>query len=316
MEFSNRDIKDANIALLGKTFCLIREFDGYLSSDRINDIMTLDKYKKYRRFVKFVASTPVGLWDTHNVHDMTSVFESMVCNFSDAQYRTINDDYSLGPLIDVKPKDKFLDKWNTGFVSTMRKMFKNCKFLTQIFYSDNTYWDTSRVTEMDEMFSGCLSYPGDSSISNWDVGNLMIADEMFLNCREFNIDISNWDIGYLRQARNMFRGCVKFVQDLSKWDIPTDFLESIPVRFRESENLMNVMGFGRKMTKDKWPQIEKPVLTGTIMKGSRSSRGSRKGSRSRSSSRGSRKGSRSRSSSRGSRKVSRSRGGGKRTRKC
>ena len=50
--------------------------------------------------------------------------------------------------------------------------------------------DTSNVTNMESMFSGCEAF--NSDIGNWDTSNVTNMDEMFRGARTFNQDLSEW----------------------------------------------------------------------------------------------------------------------------
>eukprot|EP00941_MAST-03F_sp_MAST-3F-sp1_P005635 g5635.t1 len=56
-----------------------------------------------------------------------------------------------------------------------------------------SHWDTSKVTDMGEMFSSAARFNQD--IGNWDTGNVTDMREMFYEATDFNQDIGKWNTG-------------------------------------------------------------------------------------------------------------------------
>ena len=63
--------------------------------------------------------------------------------------------------------------------------------------------DTSKITDMSDLFSSGDENDFDGDISEWDVSNVEKMEEMFENCK-FNGDISNWDVSKVKHMRDMF----------------------------------------------------------------------------------------------------------------
>jgi len=89
-------------------------------------------------------------------------------------------------------------------------------------------WDTSRVTDMKELFMGWWDFNDD--IGAWDTSGVTDMSWMFNGARTFNQPIGGWDVSQVRDMENMFDcdgsgsmgnvGCgSKFNQPLSSWDI-------------------------------------------------------------------------------------------------
>ena len=77
--------------------------------------------------------------------------------------------------------------------------------------------DTSKITDMADLFRGMNKFNGD--ISNWDVSNVTDMKYMFYKCGSFNQPLNNWDISNVRYMIGMFHKCESFNQDISNWDV-------------------------------------------------------------------------------------------------
>lgn len=79
-------------------------------------------------------------------------------------------------------------------------------------------WDTSAVTDMDDLFYKQFHCSPD--ISRWDVSNVVTMQGMFEFATHFNADLSRWDVSSVTSAVNMFRGASDFTgAGLSAWKV-------------------------------------------------------------------------------------------------
>jgi surface protein len=101
----------------------------------------------------------------------------------------------------------------TGQVTSMAALFRQTSF-----NGDISYWDTSRVTNMNTMFFSATAF--NQPIGSWDTSNVTIMSSMFRNALAFNQDIGGWDTSAIPTSigmDSMFRGASAFSQDLSGW---------------------------------------------------------------------------------------------------
>ena len=78
-------------------------------------------------------------------------------------------------------------------------------------------WDVSKVTDMDDLFAGKLSF--NEPLNDWDVSNVTKMMSMFENCMSFNQPLYKWNVSEVNNMTFMFYGSSKFDQDISGWDV-------------------------------------------------------------------------------------------------
>ena len=79
-----------------------------------------------------------------------------------------------------------MNDWDTSKVTNMAEVFKGTNFNGNI-----TEWDTSEVQNMTGMFENTFSF--DQDISGWDVSKVESMDRMFYSAHAFNQDITGWN---------------------------------------------------------------------------------------------------------------------------
>ncbi|MFM1878376.1 MAG: hypothetical protein RLZZ241_1242 [Bacteroidota bacterium] len=102
----------------------------------------------------------------------------------------------------------------TTRVSNMSLLFNNGQ---GNFNQNISSWDTSNVTDMNNMFSGAGSF--DQNIGNWDTSNVTDMTLMFNLAGRFNQDIGMWDTSKVTSMVMMFRFAGLFNQNIGNWDV-------------------------------------------------------------------------------------------------
>ena len=92
---------------------------------------------------------------------------------------------------DVKPKNG-------------RAWFQGTNSLYQL--NGLIYLDTSEMTDMGFMFSGC-KYSAIGDIANFNTSKVTNMELMFQNCTFTSLNLSGWDVSNVTTMNNMFRGC-------------------------------------------------------------------------------------------------------------
>ena len=98
--------------------------------------------------------------------------------------------------------------------------FRNA-FRLKKFNGDISEWDVSNAIMMDQMFQGCLEFNCD--LGNWDVSNVVSMTKMFALDNKFEgIGLENWNLSpKIEYLDGMFIGCKIFNRDISGWKVTT-----------------------------------------------------------------------------------------------
>ncbi|HHP0319420.1 TPA: BspA family leucine-rich repeat surface protein [Campylobacter jejuni] len=94
--------------------------------------------------------------------------------------------------------------------------------------------DTSKITDMRELFAVAIYRKDFSGIETWNVSNVKDMASMFAACKNFNQDLSSWNTSNVENMACMFSGCENFNQDLSSWD--TSKVKTMAYMFADCEN--------------------------------------------------------------------------------
>ena len=108
--------------------------------------------------------------------------------------------------------DANLNIIDTSKITNMYELFY--RFKKDIRNIDISAWDVRNVEKMQYMFYGCKSF--NSDLSEWDVGNVKYMSFMFDGCKSFNSDLSKWDVSNVEEMSNMFFGC-KSLKKIPEW---------------------------------------------------------------------------------------------------
>ena len=104
------------------------------------------------------------------------------------------------------------NSWDTSKVTDMRNMFSS----TTVFNQNIGNWDTSKVANMSGMFSFTTAF--NQNIGNWDTSKVTSMSWMFEYATAFNQNIGNWDTSRVISMSWMFRNATVFNQNIGNWD--------------------------------------------------------------------------------------------------
>jgi len=118
-------------------------------------------------------------------------------------------------------KDKLVIKLKgINNVTNMSDMFSGCLSLSSL--PDISKWNTNNVTNMSCMFSNCKSLSSLPDISKWNTNNVTDMSYMFIGCSSLSSlpDISKWNTNNVTNMSYMFYDCSSLLSlpDISKWN--------------------------------------------------------------------------------------------------
>ena len=80
--------------------------------------------------------------------------------------------------------------------------------------------DTSKITDMSNLFYYEKSKYINFDISDWDVSKVKYMQYMFNGLKNFDCDLSKWNVSNVTDMSCMFEGCNKFEgKGLDNWDV-------------------------------------------------------------------------------------------------
>ena len=118
-----------------------------------------------------------------------------------------------------------IEQWGDILWSSMKGAFQDT---TNLIVIAEDAPNLSLVQNMSSMFamqtkglkrSEAFNEQFSSSISQWDVSNVLDMQNMFAGENKFNQDIGLWSVSKVQNMASMFEGAASFNQDLSKWQV-------------------------------------------------------------------------------------------------
>ena len=120
-------------------------------------------------------------------------------------------------------KSLHADDLDTSAVTDMSEMFSGCNSLADL--TSLAGWDVSRVTDMAGMFSCSYDFPSVladlTPLANWDVSHVTDMREMFAWCTSLTnlAGLTDWNIASAANMSGMFQNCRALASaDLSGWN--------------------------------------------------------------------------------------------------
>jgi len=109
-------------------------------------------------------------------------------------------------------------------------LIKDCSYMffscDKIIYIDLSSFNTKNITNMEGMFSNCLSLKYIKGLSNWNIQKVLTMANMFYNCKSLKSlsDISGWNTENVKNISSMFAFCnsLEYLPDISRWKISKD----------------------------------------------------------------------------------------------
>ena len=139
-----------------------------------------------------------GTYNSPNERTKRVVFDASFKNFLPTTTRGWF--YKLSALTTIEG----LENLNTSAVTDMGGMFSGCSSLTSLNLSN---FNTSKVTNMSWMFSGCSSLSS-LNLSNFNTSAVTDMSYMFSGCSSLtSLNVSNFNTSKVTEMKGMFSGC-------------------------------------------------------------------------------------------------------------
>ena len=130
-----------------------------------------------------------------------------------------------------------LSSFNTSNVQNMEGMFMDCSGLTSL---DLTSWDTSNVTSMSYMFDRCSKLTS-LDLSSFNTSNVTSMSYMFNRCSKLaSLDLSNFNTSNVTTMSYMFAGCSGLTSVNLNNFISSSALTNMSVMFSGCTNLTTI----------------------------------------------------------------------------
>jgi gliding motility-associated-like protein len=108
-----------------------------------------------------------------------------------------------------------VEQWGSTAWTSMLSAFYECQNL-QITATDVP--NLSGVTDMSEMFSGCITLNSPSNMGSWNTATVTNMRFLFYGATAFNQNIGGWNTGAVTNMSTMFSEAAAFNQDIGSWN--------------------------------------------------------------------------------------------------
>ena len=176
--------------------------------------------------------------DTSQITNMGGLFSD---NTKDQGFRSFNRYFDIYGVCSADIKELNLKTWDTSNVTNMDNMFYGCKSLEKINLSS---FDTANVTNMDNMFYGCKEIV-ELDLSNFNTSKVTNMEYMFCRCESLSdLNIYNFNTSNVKTMQGMFSLC-KSLKELDLSHFNTDNVKRMVWMFNSCVKLekLNLTGF-------------------------------------------------------------------------
>lgn len=159
-----------------------------------------------------LTNLDVSRWNTSNVTDTNRMFEDcfLLSNIDVSRWNTSKMNNVSGMFNGCRSLTSLdLSGWDTSSISKVwdsnnsgTGLFKNCENLAYLKLPKN--FITSKVTNISDMFNGCKKLTS-LDFSGWDTSNITEMNNLFKNSGIKIIDISNWDLSSLKVSTDKWQ---------------------------------------------------------------------------------------------------------------
>ena len=166
----------------------------------------------------------IGSWNTSNVTTMASMFYLATSFNQDLSAWNVSKVTTFGLSFTSGMFGGASSFTNAGqplswTINTTQPVTMGGMFRSTPFNQDITTWNTSQVTNTQQMFQSNITF--NQPIGNWNTGNITTMFQMFTGATLFNQNIGDWNTSNVLNMRNMFNGASDFnnggVDSIGTW---------------------------------------------------------------------------------------------------
>jgi len=174
-------------------------------------------------FFNRAFNQPLNNWNVRKVTNFANMFDGAIALNSSLSGWALGADTVGTSCLGMFQNARYnqpLSSWDTSKVTNMGNMFAQQMTVTG-FNQDIGAWNTSSVTNMSLMFYNNYFFNngGSSSINNWNTSNVIDMNSMFYQAGAFNQPIGNWNVSKVRNMSSMFYRTNLFNQNISGWNL-------------------------------------------------------------------------------------------------
>ena len=162
---------------------------------------------------------PMHTWDVSRIQVFSRLFVD--CNYLFACTTLEDGDDADGEILRCRPWND-ISEWTTTRATNFDFMFDGCIDFNQLLQ-----WNVTNAYDMEGMFRGCTSF---NKPLMWIVGRVSYMSRIFENCASFNQSFQ-WEIGPFTHMDDMFKGCTAFDGPccyFNEWQLENTALSSTP----------------------------------------------------------------------------------------
>ena len=195
-----------------------------------------------------LTALDVSDFDTSNVENMSDMFSSCkkikeldVSSFNVSNVTTMSSMFSGCYELE---QIKGLENWSgTTKLTTVGSMFSSCQKIKAI---DVSNLDTSHVTKMSSVFSGCYELSSIAGLDQWDTSSVTDMSSMFSNASALtSLDLSGFDTKNVENMYGMFSNASALTSlNVNGWNIGK--VRSMSSMFEKTSSLtsLDLSSFG------------------------------------------------------------------------
>ena len=222
-----KDVKDVHYTPYNLVRFYVGEISGttpqtvkiYTDLTNFNEV-TVSKGNKWYSYLlpkdKSLCKIESGTYDSDNNYEWYNGIVTKAVVKANINYSYDENNYRYNGIVPWEITEASFKGSNTSKVTNMSGMFSGCRSLTSL---DLSNFNTSNVTYMSGMFNGCSGLTS-LDLSNFNTSNVTYMSYMFYGCSNLtSLDVSSFNTSNVLSMSGMFNGCRSLTSlDLSNFN--------------------------------------------------------------------------------------------------